>query len=187
MRRRFIHLSIVTQLALCAFACSSTTPSAPSGIPDASAPVDAAAEGGTSQCTTASVLAASVDAIAAAGEASPPAGGTVTDGTYVLTAARAYGGTEAPGAKITTVGAVTLVISGAATKYEQVKEVAPGTERASGTLKVAATSLTFTEGCRFPAAPGAPPDVFDFSASAGSLLTTFKDGATTIELDFTKQ
>jgi len=190
MRRTFLHLSIVTHVALLGvLGCSSstTTPSDPGTKPDAASGVDATPDGGgLSQCTTAKALGASVDSVATDGEVTPPAGGALADGTYVLTGARVYGSSLADGAKVNTIGSVTVVISAGATKYEQIKG-GPEGGQGTGALQLAGTSLTFTETCASPAAASGAPEVYGYTASAGTLTTTLKDDIATVEFEFAKK
>lgn len=93
---------------------SSTTPndsdagggSSDAGVPDA----DAASDAGT--CNELAQQGQLVDVVAAPLPAPTPAGGAWADGTYTLTAAKAYGAQGAPGQKLFSAGKVTMELSG---------------------------------------------------------------------------
>ena len=119
-------------------------------------------------CTSLTQLGTSVSALAAAGTAPQPLGGTIVNGKYTLTSTKVYGGTSAPGTVISVMGKETLELTtgglaDVATNPGGVENRAKSTTTANG------SSLFVTPTCTFPAATTA-----SFTLPYTATPTTFK-------------
>jgi hypothetical protein len=129
----------------------STSPDAGPVSPDAG-PVDAGGgdpDAGPTACTTLANVGAEVPIVGVAASMPTPTGGTIKDGTYVLTAMTAYTGPGGPTGPQADKQSNTMRITGA--NWESVgtkngKDNVPNV----GTWSVSGTTFTMTETCPFP-------------------------------------
>jgi hypothetical protein len=130
-------------------------------------------EGGTS-CSTLAPPATGVSEQKQSGSAPAPAGGTVVDGTYVLTKVDIYSASINPAVR-------KARIRYTGNKYEQVV-VRPESEpySVSGTFTVSGTTFSYTEGCP---AYGGSPMTYEYTATP----TEFKLHTTTSVATYTKE
>lgn len=127
-----------------------------------------------------------VDALTSIGVAPTPQGGSIVDGTYVLTSATLYTNAVADGTKVLT-SAATIEITG--TSVKAVNTTGNDVTRANTTIAVSGTDITLTPTCNFPEKDGGlgAPAMGEYTATA----TTFSNfgvlnGATYV-LEYTKQ
>lgn len=106
----------------------------------------------------------------AAGAAPKPTGGTIADGTYVLTALTLYTPSEKEhGAKLAALGKTTLEVKG--TTSQLVRTNRDGSEQRTTVNRVnAGDDTTATTTCLSPPAKADPPTSAKLSASGTSLL-----------------
>ena len=169
--------------------------SAPAASADASAS-DAASDAATvfigdgGACNTIAQQAPNdVKLLTSASTAPAPAGGTIVDGTYVLTAATQYDPGGMDGVWIGSFNKMTREIAGTVIQLIQTTPTVPvQTKNGTQTMAVNGLDMTVTPTCQFPvvAAKYALPETFRFTATATGLTlyaTRAKAGGGTVVVE----
>jgi energy-converting hydrogenase Eha subunit B len=122
-----------------------------------------------------------VQQVNASGEPPTPTGGTITDGTYFLTAAAVYGADAAVGPTGASYQDMT-VLSGGGTTYALVSGVGNDAQFSNGTVATIGTGIAITQTC-----PSNMVYPYPRYSVAGTTITLFSSGATTTVLTYSKQ
>ena len=119
-----------------------------------------------------------VSVMASTATAPAPAGGTIVDGTYVLTAATGYA--ISPAVIPTTTLSAVMQIAGST--MQQAGTINGEERRYTSTLATSGTSVTTTDTC-----PAADSNTYRYTATTTSLRIYAALGASTLEQTYTKR
>jgi hypothetical protein len=192
-------LGLVSIVAVALAACSSetttsarnpdpdvdTSPAEPSGAAETVDASDGSDASANPQCNDVKQAGSVVELVVTKAALPVAAGGTLANGTYVLTSAKWYGATPLPeGEPLAQLERTTLVVRG--TVFESVQSGDSTTEhRKSGTLTTSGASSSLTPTCSYPESPGDPvtrsytatPTTLTFVGGppyqGGQILTTY--------------
>ena len=196
---RFLILAAVTTIssALVFAACSDsnssggTVPTVDAGSSDTGSSSSSSSSGssGGGTCSELAQAGVSVDIKAAKPPEPTATGGTPVDGTFVLTAVRAFTDIFPEGNTIQAFGAYTLSIGGSGTTFEQaVTDKDNVLSQAKGALVVNGVNFTATPSCEVPT-PEAGATILEgqYTADATTLKMYVVRTGIPAELTFTKQ
>jgi hypothetical protein len=154
---------------------------------DASAPSEGGADVGVDahgdappECNKLANLGSPVPGNLVANAAPAPTGGTLVDGTYVLTKYQVYtgpGGQSGPSGQSL---ASTLALAGST--YEAVSSTGGSDTRVNGTFTTSGTSYTATVTC-----PGGPTTALGYTFDGTTFVQLGNVGVNTLELTYTKR
>ncbi len=177
-----------TGLVACGSSATSTTdgdggapsgPSASSGAPGAS----------TGQCTSMAQESVSVDVTRSSAAAPASKGGTIVDGTYVLTRGTCFPDGAVSCSSQSLLGAETLLITGATYQVIRADSINGQLSRASGTFVTDGTYVTLIPKCESPAPPPDSTDprsrMFSYTATPTTLTLTIFNSS--LEQVYTKK
>jgi hypothetical protein len=144
--------------------------------------------GGTG-CNTLAQQGANVDLIGTKIAAPAAAGGTIADGTYVLTGAKEHYAGLTEGATLSTLGPVTFAIMGTTANTITADKTGANVDHTTVTFAASGTSLTVTTTCSNPVPDGGlpAPSMSTYTATGTSFTQYTTTGATTFEFVFTKK
>jgi hypothetical protein len=157
----------------------------PPALPPADAGSDALGDGG-SGCNNVLQQGVAVDEIVAAPPAPADTGGTIANGTYVLTGATVYTNAKPPGTKQGTQGPTTIVISG--NTIQAVSMGSATVHRETDTFVLAGQSIMLTQACVSPVTDGGttPPATWGYTVAGTKLSFTINiAAASTIVIELT--
>ncbi|MDB4915874.1 MAG: hypothetical protein JWM95_3518 [Gemmatimonadetes bacterium] len=154
---------------------------ATTGTGGAAGGMTGAAGNGDGSCNSLTVTGDYVPDTGGTGTALVPAGGSIADGTYVLTKIEAYPATSAGRAKLKS----TLKVTGTVVQDAEDTDVCPGTRTFSYTAVTSGTHWAWTGTC---ASDGMIDSVtFGYTASAGTLVLFVEDAGAKFVETYTKQ
>jgi hypothetical protein len=143
------------------------------GLPD-SAPCNDVEQQGTQ-----------VDLVASPIAAPRPVGGTIEDGTYVLTRSTLHTRDASPGTKLVTFGKITMVVNG--TTSQLVKTAADGVVSRTTTKRESSSTVTISRTtCSSPKASDGETASTEFTAAGGTLQFIAPGPAGTVVATYVK-
>jgi hypothetical protein len=139
-----------------------------------------AARDGSGACNALANLGAQVPGVLVASAAPAPNGGTLVDGTYVLTKYQVYTGPGGPSGSAGNSFASTLVLAGST--YQAVSNQGSGDERVSGAFMTSGTSYTASVTC-----PASSVTTVGYTFDGTTFVQLGSVGANTLEFTYAKQ
>ncbi len=166
----------------------SSSSSSSGGSSSSSGGSSSSSSGGGGQCNTLGQQGAKLDVTGS--KANPPAasGGTVADGTYVLTGSKLYGA-AVPEGPITGASSPATTVEVKGTTYNSIITRPTGDSRTTSTLAVSGVNATLTATCAFPVADGGlgAPIQTTYSATSTGFTIYAVQGGITAEQAYTKK
>ncbi len=201
MNVRSAAVLIVITCSVSVACATSTTESEPTasgdagsndaGVADTSLPdeaLDASTDSALATCNELAQQGVPVVVTTTQSPAPAAAGGTIADGTYVLTTAKIWGSTEPEGSSPGAAAAQTWSFRGATLDMVQTTAKAKTVSRSSGTIAPAGnTKLSLKQTCSYPASAAGSALTTPFTATSTTLSLYTPNGLATYELTYTKQ